>query len=778
MPFFGQRTRRRTSRASAIRASRGFVASALERLRDRGILARVVVCLTAILILTVIVEGWRAPFEFRLGDRTPHGVIATVEFSRVDQEETERLRKQKAQRVPLHFQRSPLDITLLSDQLRTDFRVISDAASAEELAPELVRVFGLQATDDETGIPGHSGVDAAHFARLRDLIRAQDTPANPQSRLERIEGLLAEFQRLLSEIDRLGIIDPKDVKAQGIKKDQMLVIVSDEADSDTAVTHRDVDLTELLKPDSRLNETWDSMPLLGSVRPRIESWLAERLSTTLRYDRPRTIQEKQLARNTVEEVRVHHYPGQVLVEAGAVIGESDLALLYDEYETADLATPLHLRLIRVLTVVLMISVLAVINGYYLVRNEPRVAKSWSRLIVYLFSITLAVAAGRWLSFSPHHPEIIPVVLTAMIFAVTCNQIMAAMTAFTISIILTLSVGENLSHFVILMAVSATAIILLTRVPSRSTLTKVGFITGCVHLGLFIGMEILAGHSLSIVWSHGSMLTEGLIGAGWCLAAGILLTVTLPFIESSFGVVTDISLLEMGDISHPLLQELVRRAPGTYNHSITVASIGEAAADAIEANGLLVRVGAYFHDVGKMLKPEYFIENITEGMQSRHDGLAPAMSTLIIIGHVKDGVELAQQHHLPQPLIDFIEQHHGTTLVKYFFAEAKAQAKEREDAPAVEESSYRYPGPRPQTKETGVMLLADAVESASRTLSEPTPRRIESLVHEITMDKLLDGQFEESSLTLGEIRTIEESLTKSLTAIYHGRIKYPDQQRTA
>ena len=254
--------------------------------------------------------------------------------------------------------------------------------------------------------------------------------------------------------------------------------------------------------------------------------------------------------------------------------------------------------------------------------------------------------------------------------------------------------------------------------------------------------------------------------------------TLPFIESGFGVVTDISLLEMGDISHPLLQELVRRAPGTYNHSISVASIGETAADAIGANGLLVRVGAYFHDIGKILKPEYFVENMTEGMKSRHNSLAPAMSTLIIIGHVKDGIDLAHQHNLPRPLIDFIEQHHGTTLVKYFYHEAMEQAKAKEDAPEVSESSFRYPGPRPQTKEAGVMLLSDAVESASRTLSEPTPRRIETLVHEITMDKLLDGQFEESSLTLSDVRTVEESLIKSLTAIYHGRIKYPEQQRTA
>lgn len=780
MPLFGQRQRRqRSSRASAIKASRGFVARGLSKLKDRGVLARVGVCLAAILILTVIVEGWRAPLEFRPGDRSEHGVLATVQFSRVDHEETDRQRKQKELRVPLHFQRSPLDTTLLSDQLRTDFRAVAEAKTGSGLTPELSRVFGLH-TKGATAEEEQPEVNESDFSVLRDLVRAVDTQdgITQQTRMERIEGLLAEFQRLLSEIDRLGLVDQKDVTAHGINKDQLLVIVSEEAESDTPVIHKDVDLSEMLTPDGRLNVIWETMPLLSRIRPRIEAWLTSSLRPTLRYDRQRTLQEQQVARNSVEEVRETWYPGQVLVGAGETLGEKELALLSDEHEAAAAEMPLHLRLIRALTVVLMISVLAVINGYYLIRNEPRITKSWPRLIIYLLSIIAAVSIGRWLATLPHQPEIIPIVLTAMIFAVTCNQVMAAMTALTVSLILTLATGENLPHFVILMAISATAIILLIRVPTRATLTRVGFVTGCVYFGLFVGMEILSGSSLTIVWGNGWLLSEGLIGAGWCLAAGILLTVTLPFIESGFGVVTDISLLEMGDISHQLLQELVCRAPGTYNHSISVASIGETAADMIGANGLLVRVGAYFHDIGKMLKPEYFVENMTEGMASRHESLAPAMSTLIIIGHVKDGVDLAHQHNLPQPLIDFIEQHHGTTLVKYFYHEALEQAKGQEDAPEVAESSFRYPGPRPQTRESGVMLLADAVESASRTLSEPTPRRIETLVHEITMDKLLDGQFEESSLTLSDIRTVEESLIKSLTAIYHGRIKYPEQQRTA
>ncbi len=188
------------------------------------------------------------------------------------------------------------------------------------------------------------------------------------------------------------------------------------------------------------------------------------------------------------------------------------------------------------------------------------------------------------------------------------------------------------------------------------------------------------------------------------------------------------------------------------------------------------MGAYFHDIGKMLKPQYFVENTEGGESSRHKDLAPAMSTLIIIGHVKDGVDLALEHHLPQSIIDFIEQHHGTTLVQYFYHEALKQAEAEPDHRTdAEEASFRYPGPKPQTREAGVMMLADAVESASRTLSEPTPKRVETLVNKITMDKLLDGQFEESNLTLTEINIIKESLTHSLSAIYHGRIKYPDQR---
>jgi putative nucleotidyltransferase with HDIG domain len=262
---------------------------------------------------------------------------------------------------------------------------------------------------------------------------------------------------------------------------------------------------------------------------------------------------------------------------------------------------------------------------------------------------------------------------------------------------------------------------------------------------------------------------------WTLLAGFLMTGLLPFVERLFGVLTDLSLLEVGDVAHPLLQELVRRAPGTYNHSINVASIGEAAAEAIGARGLLVRVGAYFHDIGKMLKPAYFVEN--QGTENRHESLVPAMSTLIIIAHVKEGAELARQYKLPQPIVDLISEHHGTTLVEYFYRRATERQQADPDTGDVDEQTYRYPGPKPTSRESAVLMLSDAVESASRALTEPTPARIASLVHELAMKRLLDGQFDECGLTLEELELIEQSLVKSLTAVYHGRVKYPDQ-RTA
>jgi putative nucleotidyltransferase with HDIG domain len=209
--------------------------------------------------------------------------------------------------------------------------------------------------------------------------------------------------------------------------------------------------------------------------------------------------------------------------------------------------------------------------------------------------------------------------------------------------------------------------------------------------------------------------------------------------------------------------------------MTVATLAEPAAEAIGADPILTRVGAYFHDVGKMLKPDYFIEN--QSGENRHEGLEPALSTLVIIGHVKDGVALAEQYSLPRPVIDFIQQHHGTTLVEYFYREALRLRAPCGADPSELESTFRYPGPKPRTRENGIVMLADAVESSSRALGDPTPGSLRKLVHDMLMKRLLDGQFDESGLTLTELQIVEQTLSKGLIALYHSRIRYEAKETT-
>ena len=253
------------------------------------------------------------------------------------------------------------------------------------------------------------------------------------------------------------------------------------------------------------------------------------------------------------------------------------------------------------------------------------------------------------------------------------------------------------------------------------------------------------------------------------------------IEKLFGITTEISWLEMADLNHPLLRRLSLEAPGTYHHSLAMANLAEACAEKVGASATLCRVSAYFHDIGKLVKPEYFTENMPSG-ENLHDELTPTMSALVILSHVKEGVDLAVRNKLNRRVIDAIKQHHGTTVVEYFYQRACQQEKDAraggslmnvrpEDIPKVSEESYRYPGPKPQTVEAVIMGLADAAESASRSLERPTPQRLDDLVHDLLKDRIDDGQYDEAPVTVCQLQEIASSLVSSLSSMYHSRIAY-------
>ncbi len=429
------------------------------------------------------------------------------------------------------------------------------------------------------------------------------------------------------------------------------------------------------------------------------------------------------------------------------------------------------KLSRSIAVLGMYVALYVLCGFYVYYREPRVASELSRLSILLTMVVITAALMIISSHDQWRAEVIPLMLFGTTMAIAYDREFALLLTAAMTLIGAQAIGLDLQDAIVILATTVGAILCLGRVRSRSKLLSVGFIAAGVAILTTLGVGTLDGQPFV------PLMKAALLCGFWAIVAGSLMTCLLPVVERVFGVQTDLSLIELGDPAHPLLQELIRRAPGTYNHSITVASLAEAAAESIGARGLLVRVGAYFHDIGKMLKPGYFAENQGQG-DNRHHSLMPAMSTLVIIAHVKDGADLARQNKIAEPIIDFIQQHHGTTLVEYFYRQAAERSSKGNDVDGsnvVDESSFRYPGPKPQTKEAGILMLSDAVESASRVLVEPTPARIESLVEDLSRKRLLDGQFDECGLTLEEVDKIGQSLVKSLTAVYHGRVKYPDQE---
>jgi len=300
---------------------------------------------------------------------------------------------------------------------------------------------------------------------------------------------------------------------------------------------------------------------------------------------------------------------------------------------------------------------------------------------------------------------------------------------------------------------------------RGTIYTAGLKVSVVNLALALPFQILTDNlftsqSLYIIMFA---LVGGLINA-------VIVAGTVPVIENVFQYTTDIKLLELASLNSPVLRELMIRAPGTYHHSVLVGTMVEAAAEAIHANPLLARVAAYYHDIGKISKPLYFIENMIGG-ENRHDKLSPSMSALILISHVKEGVELARDKRLGLPIIDIIRQHHGTSLISYFYQ--KAKGGDDQEARNVDERDFRYPGPKPQTREAGLVMLADCVEAASKTLTDPTPARIQGMVQKIINNIFIDGQLEECELTLKNLHDIAKSFNRILAGIYHHRIDYPE-----
>ena len=472
--------------------------------------------------------------------------------------------------------------------------------------------------------------------------------------------------------------------------------------------------------------------------------------------------------------------GQMLVNAGNISGsnglgtraltQSQLALLraeHDEYIGMEKLTNPFRYYGRQASRAAILLLITVLLFTYTGRYYPKILSDRWGCFTLVIAMLLMLAINKGMAVTlgwNHHLIILPVVIAAMIITITHEQRYALAAGSLLAGIMVLQLRGGMGMLIVAVTALAVTVIQLKEIRTRTRLTEIAAVTAIITALVVLAKDLAEGIPLS--FSGVDILWAG----GGALVAGFLVQGALPLIEKLFRIATSMTLLEWCDDSKPLRKRLSLEASGTYNHSLQLGAMCESAADSIGANGLLARVGAYYHDIGKINKPEYFAENETGGM-SKHEKLSPAMSLLIILGHVKDGVELAHEYNLPAVLHEFIAAHHGTTLVQFFYHAATQQRKSDTDR-APDEVEFRYPGPKPHLKEAAILMLADASESSVRAMAAPTPGNIESQVHSVVSQRLMDGQLDQCELTLAQVHKIETSMVKSLCSIYHSRIAYP------
>jgi putative nucleotidyltransferase with HDIG domain len=429
----------------------------------------------------------------------------------------------------------------------------------------------------------------------------------------------------------------------------------------------------------------------------------------------------------------------------------------------------------ILGCILLVGFLLAALAAYIRRLQPKqVAQPRSLLCIgtVLLIVLLLARYGLTIIISLYgtYPQIpltalraaLPIPLGGVLLTVLFNARLAFAGSLSLTILASLMFDAPLTYFLYAFVGSAAGTFALVNQQQRSAIFRAGGAVALANSYVTLTLALIEGRPATLLSEMVGGWINGLMVA--VLATGLLLLLEAPFDRT-----TVLTLLELSDHNHPLLKHLLFAAPGTYHHSLMVGTLAEAAAEAIGANALFCRVGAYYHDIGKTRHPQYFVENEANAAD-RHNKLAPSLSRAIVMSHIKEGIEMAREYGLPEALVDMIPQHHGTRLVSFFFQRAKETADP--EMQAVKEEDYRYPGPRPQTREAAILMLADAVQAATRTLADPTPARIRGAVQKLINGIFVDGQFDECDLTLRDLHLIANSFVRVLTGFFHQRIEYP------
>lgn len=532
-----------------------------------------------------------------------------------------------------------------------------------------------------------------------------------------------------------------------------------------------------------------SLNLPTNTSKAVAKLVNELVTPSLQLDIALSGKYQESQRKSVNPIERSISKGDVLIERGERVSETKMSLLkkHDAEATKEIDRQGRLRQ-RFGTLLLILVVLAVafVSSAYAKQGGSILTNREYALVATVILVHFAICRlilYITLTFTNLGPQVIfstlPFCFGPMLITILISRRQGQVSAFVCTFLAGILTQFNSAVLLASITSGIVAISLLNPLRRRTRIYEAGLLAG----GLSAVVYFTYGFIWSVPWEVIGIQTIYTVLAAFI--ASLMVAAILPLFEAVFKITTDLRWLELTDLNHPLLRRMIMEAPGTYHHSLIVANLAERACEAIGANALQARVSSYFHDVGKMNKPEYFCENQV-GVENPHNDIEPNMSALIIISHVKDGVDLAIQHGLARPIIDAIQQHHGTSQVTYFYRMAKRNEEEARlgskimrmnvsDVPRVEEETYRYPGPKPQTKENAIISLADAVESASRCILKPTPQKIEALINEIIEERYKDGQLDECPLSFTDLKQVSESFSKTILSMMHTRVSYPKNE---
>ena len=627
-----------------------------------------------------------------------------------------------------------------------------DSHRADSVTAEATRFFGALAANRRSGRPWEDLLLAFPHLTIPTRLGEVDSVSRAAA--------VKAVDTTLAQVYRFGLL--RDSRAELPLPQSRTAILTGESEQLIRREHM-LELTEakaLLRRE--LGRATNDTGLILASYELARQWLVPNLTVNV----PATEERKETALRSIPVNKGVILKDEYIVRAGERITPRQIealkALAEARLRTEHTGDFLKL-VVPILARVLFLAAIFLGFGIALNLARPQVlleVRSLSALAV-LYSLELVLAYliyFRWEVAGYLLPIAVATMLATILLTLEVGLIFSVFLALVLGVV----TGFDFAPVFVALAAGMVAALSVRRVRQRYHFYRPMLLLAVTYLVMISLVEALR-------FTPGGLIFER---AGYGMLNGILAPIItiglLPIFETTFRLTTDITLLELADMNHPLLRRLSVAAPGTYHHSIIVANLSEAAAESVNANPLLARVGAYFHDIGQMEKPEYFVEN-QMGRKNKHEELAPTMSALILAAHIKGGSELAREARLPEVIVDFIEQHHGTTQMSYFYNKARAQAGH--DIP---DSDFRYPGPKPQLKETAILMLADTTEAVSRTLEDPRPNRLRSAIHQVITDKFMAGQLSDCPLTLADLSRIEDAFVHLLLGAFHGRVRYPQQ----